>query len=122
MPIILTAILLALITFYFIMIFNRKKQKIIPAKKEKKIESCPLCGSNMSGKRLYSKQIEYPDGRKMLEIRGCTDCRREGNAITRVCPCCKVRLRPGDPVYAAYEQKNNINKVIIKGCLNCYRR
>ena len=97
---------------------NKKSVKMIPEKSKPILKECPLCGSKLEGSKLYSKQTEYPGGRKILEISGCQVCR--SGEKERKCPSCKRVLSPGDVVVADYEKRGSVNRVIIKGCGKCY--
>ncbi len=83
---------------------------------------CPLCGESLSGTRLYAKQLEYPDHRLVLEIRGCGHCYKGGHVFDRVCPRCGKRLGMDDAVMASSQQTGTVRKVHIQGCRYCYKR
>lgn len=115
-----SALFLLILTLLFLLLPKKNKKPGLPiAKPSPKLTNCPLCGSGLDGKKLYSKLITYPDHRQTLEIRGCTTCYKEGNVKARICPSCKRKLEAGDIVFASYEQKDGITRVVIKGCKRC---
>ena len=96
---------------------NPAHRKVLPG-----LTNCPLCQSSMDGTSLKAKSIRTPDGRVILEIRGCDHCSAENSRKKRLCPSCKSGLARGDVVFALYIQSPERVQVQIKGCRYCYRR
>jgi hypothetical protein len=116
-------LLIILIIYFFFRFFQKpEKSRPIPIKKTTaKLIYCPLCYSSLEENKMVSKMIEYPDHRKMLEIYGCTICRKGIGPKERFCPSCKRKMEKNDFVFASYAQKEGVTRVVIKGCKNCYQ-
>ena len=118
---------LILIILFFIYVFLtyfkplETPQKTPEKKQLSKLLNCPICHADITQKKLYSRLLELPDKKQILQITGCAECKNSASGQKRCCPSCKSTLNTSEYVIASYEKRQEKDKVVIKGCRHCYR-